>query len=386
MDRRRFARRRFLRTTGAVSIPLVAGCTDSATETEEDTTETDDDSIETEDTEDDPEPEDESEDDSGERHTEIEGMPVHRKEYDLVELDIEEWPQYGEDRILPPYCEYPNAAAVDEEIPDLRINTVSLFDVENNKGHHPVRTSRTAIRLIHCYRETDDERYLDKAESIGEAMADIALEQDDAIYIPYEYDWGAPDGARFMEAPWYSGMAQGTVLSAYAHLYEVTGDETHREAADGIFRSFTNVQQLASEAWTTIISPPTEMPGDGDEPEYFWIEEYPVEPPQHVLNGFAVGLFGLYDYWLHVDNAAGYDPLCAALTTIEDHIEEYRVPDGVSWYDLAEIYSGNEHYHSTHIKQLELLANLSGESYFDEMAETFEEDSPFEEYRPDRPE
>jgi hypothetical protein len=312
-------------------------------------------------------------------------VPVHRKEYELAELPFEEWPQYGEDRQLPPYCEYPNAAAVDEEIPDLRMNTVTLFDVENDEGHHPLRTSRTMMRLLHCYRETDDERYLEKAESISAAMLDIATERDGAIYVPYGYDWGAPEGSRFMEAPWYGGMAQGTVLTAYAHLYEVTGDETYREVADAVFASFTNVQQVASDFWTTIVSPPTEMPGDGDDPEYFWIEEYPVEPPQHVLNGFGVGLYGLYDYWLHVDREAGYDPLCAAITTIEDHVEEYRVPGDVSWYDLAEVYSGNEHYHSTHINQLELLANLSNEEYFAEMAELFREDHSYEEYRPDRP-
>lgn len=388
MNGRRSARRQLLRAVGAASVSLVAGCTGNGTsdvgETEDDGSDEDTPNESDAETDDTGDTEDTEEEDSDPRQTEIEGVAVYRKEYDLVELDFEEWPQYGEDRILPPYCEYPNASAVDEEIPDLRMNTVTLFDVENDEGHHPLRTSRTAMRLVHCYRETEDERYLEKAESIGEAMLEIALEQDDAIYVPYEYDWGAPDGTRFMEAPWYGGMAQGTILSAYAHLYELTGDEAHRDAANGVFRSFKNVQQVASDEWTTIISPPTEVPDDEDEPGYFWIEEYPVKPPQHVLNGMCVGLFGLYDYWLHVDSEAGCDPLCAAITTIEDHIEEYRVPDDVSWYDLAEVYSGNVHYHSTHIKQLELIESLSGEEYFGEMAATFEDDESFEEYRPER--
>lgn len=381
MCARRIRRRRFLRAAGAASAVVVAGCTgDDGSEeapSDRDDDPAPDDGVE--------EREDGNEDLDRDGVAEIRGVPVHRNEYDLAELPHERWPQYGEDRILPPYCEYPNASAVDDEIPDLRTNVVTLFDVENDEGHHPLRSSRTAMRLLHCYRETDDERYLEKAESIGEAMLDIALERDDAIYVPYGYDWGSQGGDRFMEAPWYGGMAQGTILSAYAHLYELTGNDDHREAADGVFRSFTNVQQVASDVWTTIVSPATSMPGDGDDPEYFWIEEYPVEPPQHVLNGFGVGLYGLYDYWLHVDREAGYDPLCAAITTIEDHLEEYRVPGEVSWYDLAEAYRGNEHYHSTHINQLELLAELSNEEYFSEMADTFREDSAYEEYRPDRP-
>lgn len=389
MKEQSLARRRLLRTAGAVSLPLIAGCTgggptgngSGANETEP-TEEPDPD--EPDEPEEPAENEENEETEPPERHAEIEGVAVHRKEYDLVDLDHDGWPQYGEDRILPPYCEYPNAAAVDEEIPDLRINTVTLYDVENDEGHHPLRTSRTAMRLIHCYRDSGDDRYLDKAETIAAALVEAGFEQDGALYVPYGYDWGNPDGSRHMRAPWVSGMAQGTVLTVFSHLYEVTDEEEYRETADAIFRSFTNVQQVASDDWATIASPLTEMPGDEDEPDYFWVEEYPVEPPQHVLNGFVVGLFGLYDYWHHVDSEAGYDPLCAALTTVEDNIEAYRVPDEVSWYDLAEAYRGNTHYHSTHINQLRLLADLSGESYFEEMAETFDSDSAYEEYRPER--
>lgn len=371
-----------LRMLGITAIPLTAGCTDDspATDNDEETTETDSEG-ESEDEEADTEASDEETE-----HVEINGIPVHRKEYDLVELPFEEWPQYGEDRILPPYCEYPNAAAVDEEIPDLRMNTVTLFEVENDEGHHPLRTTRTMKRLIHCYRETGDERYLEKVDSISEALVDIATEQDDALYFPYTFDWSSPGGEQPLSAPWFGGMAQGTALTAYAHMYEVTGSDHYRELADQVFRSFTNVRRTTGDIWTTVITgTPTEFTDSEDEPEHFWIEEYPTDPPNHVLNGFVVGLFGLYDYWLHVGGQESEDVLQAALTTVEDHIDEYREPDDISWYALSRDYRGNVHYHSTHINQFELLYALSDEEYFEEMAELFREDQPYEEYRPDRP-
>lgn len=371
-------RRRLLRSLGVVGVPLTAGCSGETRPTGEkeaaDEVRAGNEGNGTE--HEDPEYPD---------REEINGIPVYRRRYDLAELPIEEWPQYGEDRILPPYCEYPNAAVVDEEVPDLQMNTVTLIDVENDEGHHPLRTARTMMRLVHCYRESDDERYLEKVESISNAFVDVATEQDDALYFPYTFDWTSL-GERQLQAPWYGGMSQGAALTAYAHAYEVTGDDHYRRLADRVFRSFTNVRRTTGDVWTTVITgTPTEFADPGDDgPGHFWIEEYPTEPPNHVLNEFGVGLFGLYDYWLHVDREAGYDPLCAALTTVEDHIENYREPGEISWYALSRGFRGNAHYHSTHINQFELLANLSGEERFVEAAETFRDDHPYEEYRPDR--
>lgn len=373
-------RRRLLRSLGVVGVSLTTGCSGETKPTEGDET-ADQTRVENEGngTED--------EDPDYPDRVEINGVPVYGRTYDPVELPIEEWPQYGEDRTLPPYCQYPNAAAVDEEIPDLRMNTVTLIDVENDEGHHPLRTARTMMRLLHCYRESDDERYLEKTESISEAFVDIAAQQDDALYFPYTFDWTSPGGEQRLQAPWYGGMSQGAALTAYAHAYEVSGDDHYRDLADRVFRSFTNVRCTTGDVWTTVVTgTPTEFADpESDGSGHFWIEEYPTEPPNHVLNGFVVGLFGLYDYWLHVDREAGYDPLCAALTTVEDHIEEYREPGEISWYDLGRGFRGNAHYHSTHINQFELLANLSGEERFAEAAETFRDDRSYEEYRPDRP-
>lgn len=360
----------------------LAGCSGQESESEPGSTNPDSDSENATDTTN----ETDGEDGEDERDdvTEINGISVYRNEYDLAELPYEKWPQYGADRQLPPYCEYPRTAAL-EEIPDLRTNTVTLYDVENDEGHHPLRTSRTVMRLVYCHHETDDDRYLDKAISVAEALRDIANERGEALYMPYGYDWGSPGGSRFMEAPWSGGMAQGTTLTAYTHLYEATDDTRYRDIADRVFASFTNVKQVADDTWTTVIDRPDEESTDDDEPSYFWIEEYPTEPPNHVLNGYMVGLYGLYDYWLLVGGEESERVLEAAITTIQDHLEEYRVPGDASQYDLAEIYRGNERYHSTHINQIEILRDLSNEDYFGEMAETYREDHPYEEYRPDRP-
>ena len=35
-----------------------------------------------------------------------------------------------------------------------------------------------------------------------------------------------------------------------------------------------------------------------DEAKNLWIEEYLVDPPTHILNGFMWALWGVFDFWL----------------------------------------------------------------------------------------
>lgn len=397
VERESLSRRSALRYLGATTVPAIAGCTapragterageaGSEEDDEDETTASDasDEGVRSESDGEAAESESDDRDDPG--RAELDGVTVHHEEYDLVELPYERWPQYLHIRRGPPYCDLPDAGAV-EEMPDLLTNTVERYDVEDDHGHHPLRTGRAMMRLLHCYRASGgDERYLEKAESMSEAVVDVAVERDGAMYVPYGFDWPSSGGDENMRAPWYGGMGQGPVLSAYVHFYDITGDERYRDIADRVFRSYTNVRRTATDVWTTIVTDePTELPADDEEIGYFWIEEYPKEPPSHVLNGFIVGLYGLYDYWLRFGTSESETVLQAALKTIEDHVEAYREPGEISWYAMNRAYRGNDYYHSVHIHQLETLHELSGADHFREMAETFREDHPYEEYRRER--
>ena len=168
------------------------------------------------------------------------------------------------------------------------------------------------------------------------------------------------------------------MLSAYTYLHEVTGEAAYKETADRIFRSFTTLTRHTDGPWTSMVD-------DG----YYWIEEYPADPPTHVLNGYCVGLWGVYDYWLHTRSETSRAVLEASLTTLEDHLEKFRVPGEVSYYGLdsykywekgdetyKEAYRGNDFYHGVHIAQIRKLHRISNEEYFRTMMQRFEEDNP----------
>lgn len=161
-------------------------------------------------------------------------------------------------------------------------------------------------------------------------------------------------------------MSQGTSLSAFLRLYEQTGEEAYLDVADDIFATFKRLGPREDEPWTVMV----------DDDGYYWIEEYPHDPPTHVLNGFNVGLWGLYEYWLFTETEESRALLEAAITTVERYIEEFRVPGEVSWYGLNRGYRGNEYYHAVHIRQLRELHRISGDPYFAELEAAFDADSP----------
>lgn len=305
--------------------------------------------------------------------TRIDGVPVERRSYGLEELPYEQRPQFfGPFRRDEPECRH--SVAESERVDDLIDATVG-----DETGHFPLRTSRWLLRLSHCYRETGDEGYLDRAAEMSDAFLEDAVEDENGTpYFAYRLDKGGSSAS--LEDPWFSGMTQGVALSAYTYLHELTDEDRYLDAAERVFRSFTTLQRNGDGPWTATVD-------DG----YYWIEEYPADPPTHVLNGYLVGLWGVYDYWLHTRSEESRDVLEAALTTIEDHLEYYREPGTFSYYGLdsyyyygegdetySEAYRGNEFYHGVHIAQIRKLYRMTGEEYFREMLETFEEDSPEE--------
>ncbi|XVH31280.1 D-glucuronyl C5-epimerase family protein [Haloferacaceae archaeon DSL9] len=308
---------------------------------------------------------------------EIHGVPVERRRYDLAELPYEDRPQFfGPYRRTRPECTYSVSRV--ERADDLQMTTRDGRD----PSHFPLRSARWLLRLLHCYRERGDEGYLDRAVEMSDAFLDAATWVDDVPYFAYEFDKGGSNAR--LEAPWYSGMVQGVALSAYAYFHELTGDDGYLETADAVFGSFTRFPRHVDGPWTSMVD------GEG----YYWIEEYPDDPPTHVFNGFNVGLWGVYDYWMHTESPESRFVLEAAITTQHEHAELIRVPGSVSYYGLdgyyywergderyEKAYRGNGYYHAVHIHQLRQLNRISNEPRFETLRRQFDDDHPEERER-----
>ncbi len=241
---------------------------------------------------------------------------------------------------------------------------IVLSYYNNQYYYHPFNIANHGLFYLNSYRINHDQRYLDRVNSYCEKLAVLGDRYHGGIYAPYPFNYALHDGQTndVMVAPWYSGFAQGLVLSLYSRTYEITGDDTMKSLADSVFNTFLYMDS-SSNAWITFV----------DSAGYYWIEEYPFHPPNHVFNGFMAAIIGLHDYY-HIS----HDSRClmlfrGACTTIAHYAGHWRVPGGISHYDLRFSFQYAD-YHSLVTALLRHLTLLTNDPYFNAFADTLYSD------------
>lgn len=250
---------------------------------------------------------------------------------------------------------------------------VLLVAWEDHDGpvDHPVNTASYGLALLESYRVSGEQAYLDRAAANAQALLDGAeTDAEGALWFAYGFDYELhQDEDLTMRAPWYSGMAQGQVLSLLVRLHEETGDPRWRTAADAVFASFL-ADHAAGEPGFTLV----------DECGHLWFEEYVDDAvgPTHVVNGHIYALFGLYDYALASGSPEAQALFDAGATTVAEQFPRYRLEDEISFYCAARYCHVSRwqppHYHRGVAAQLDALHRMTGADVFAEHAETFRRD------------
>ena len=232
--------------------------------------------------------------------------------------------------------------------------------------YHPVNIVFKTLQIIDGYVISGDEEYLKLTERIVEKMVSEAHTINGALFFPYKFNYNLYANPNMpLIAPWYSGMAQGMWLSVCARLYTITGKSRYLDIADSIFESLDRGR--TDGIWVADI----------DEQGYYWIEEYPMHPFDHTLNGFMFAVMGLYDYYMVRKNQDSREVLQAAITTLRRYISQYRVENDISFYSLNPLNAKGFQYESYHVIHIELFLALYGitrDEYFRDMAITFYRD------------
>ena len=158
-----------------------------------------------------------------------------------------------------------------------------------------------------------------------------------------------------LEPPWASAMAQGQVASLFLR------------AAPGLEEAAFRVARPLLEPRDGLVVPTPEGPV---------LQEYPTDPPAHVLNGWIFALWGLNDVGAAAQaagedgraHAAAFAEGCLALAR---RLGRYRTPYRWSRYDLFPHPLTNVSspaYHRLHVEQLRVMSRLSPHSAFEEIA------------------
>jgi heparosan-N-sulfate-glucuronate 5-epimerase len=171
----------------------------------------------------------------------------------------------------------------------------------------------------------------------------------------HNFDW---EYVERLVAPWHSGLAQGQGISALLRAHQATANDKYLDAAVMAFEAF----QTDVEHGGVIYTDPEENP---------WIEEYIVSTPTHILNGFIWALWGVHDLYLATNDDRAKSLWDKCLKTLVVDLESFDQ----GWWSLYD-QSGSRSlpmiasnfYHRLHIVQLEVMAQLTSDTAFADLA------------------
>ena len=155
--------------------------------------------------------------------------------------------------------------------------------------------------------------------------------------------------------PWRSAMAQGEAASLLVRAAAVAGDDRFARAASSVCLPLL-------EPASPLVAATAEGPV---------LQEYPTDPPAHVLNGWISALWGLYDVAEAYDDDRAADAFAAGAETLAALLPRYCALGSWSRYDLFPhpvVNVASPFYHRLHIDQLRAMSRLAPEPAFERFA------------------
>ncbi len=238
---------------------------------------------------------------------------------------------------------------------------VPLLDYHGEIGrqYYSIAIAQYALANYNLFKRTGETRYLEKFISNSRWLLEQLAPTSYGTYLwatHFDFEY-----YRTLKAPWYSGLAQGQGLSVLARAYAETGDSAFLDASHRVFESLC----LPVNQGGALYHDP-----DG----HVWIEEYIIDPPTHILNGFLWALWGVYDYVLLTGEPAARELFESCVHTITRYLPAY---DSGFWsyYELTpqRIKSiASPFYHRLHIVQLNIMHRMTGITAFESCADRWQ--------------
>ena len=163
----------------------------------------------------------------------------------------------------------------------------------------------------------------------------------------------------WLTAPWTGALACGHSISALLRGWEMFEEESYRVSACAAYTAIHSDRGAAGRMFQ-------------EKNGALWYEEYPAEPPLHVLNGHIYTLLSVLDYARVTGDPEAERRWHRAAATALSHLHAFDLGYW-SIYDLRQREPTSVHYHKNiHIPQLRILAALTGQKEFSLIAERWE--------------
>ena len=179
--------------------------------------------------------------------------------------------------------------------------------------------------------------------------------EDDILLWEYDFPF---EMRNYLHSPWRSALAQGQGISVCLRVYNLIQDERYLDAAKGAFKSF---YYLAKEHPGGILD---------DSEGYTWLEEYIVEFPNHVLNGFIWALWGVRDYAVFMNDKYAWELWHSCVKTLRENLGHYDLGFWTT-YDLIKFIPARQpvmpssiYYQNLHVVQMKAMYRLTSDPVF----------------------
>ena len=239
---------------------------------------------------------------------------------------------------------------------------VPMLDYHGQIGvqYNPIAIAQYGLGNYNLFRRTAESVRKQKFVRAADWLTGNLTRNPAGMWVwNHHFDWEYRTALR---APWYSGLAQGQGISLLVRAHRATGAARYLEAARSAFE--TILTPVASGGVAFVDQ-------DGDT----WIEEYIVDPPTHILNGFIWAAWGVRDFELATGDARARDLFSGVVKTLKANLHRYDC----GYWSLYE-QSGTRmkmlaspFYHALHIVQLDIMHRLTGEQIFADYARRWDE-------------
>lgn len=240
-------------------------------------------------------------------------------------------------------------------------NGIPMLDYRGAIGrqYNPIAIAQWGLANYSRFCESSDAARLERTLHAADWLAANLEPNAHGLWVwNHHFDWEYRDT---LKAPWYSGLAQGQGVSLLLRAYAQTSDVKYEKAAEQAFISLTKPVAQGGVLFE-------------DNENNLWIEEYLVDPPTHILNGFIWALWGVFDFWRARSDAVAKQIFDRGVQTLLHNLARFDT----GYWSLYE-QSGTQlkmlaspFYHRLHIVQLRVMANLTGEHRFAEAADRWE--------------
>ncbi|KKR89138.1 MAG: D-glucuronyl C5-epimerase [Candidatus Wolfebacteria bacterium GW2011_GWA1_44_24] len=238
---------------------------------------------------------------------------------------------------------------------------VILFDYYFDIGrqYNPLAVAQYGLGHYNLYLKTGDKKYLEIAKIQADWLVKNLEKNDKGLAVwKHKFRWHYK---QYLSPGWYSAHSQGTGISLLGRIYKETGEQKYLEAARQAFISMNVDIKDGGVKFTD---------NDGN----IWLEEYIIDSPTHILNGFLWALWGVWDYCLLTGDKDALNLWNNCVKTLKENLPKY---DAGFWslYDLSKQFLkmiASPFYHDLHIVQLKIMHLISKEDIFDSYRTKFQ--------------